>query len=412
MSTRITCGIWAAATFAMGAMLAAPGTAVAADPFVLNLNVDGQTYTRSYNNLDDLLNLLNPGGIQSVAPNYTSGSAVNAVVNFRGVPATVTTEPGSTAVRLSVPGAGVDQVFDAGSLAASRRQLEDFAKGNGNTEELRKIYDTIVSTTTADPVAGNPASLQGQSVMADYAAGTLLPGDLGRMEPRAAGWHFSVGGDYTRQQTRDFDTNVWSLPLAVSYTFGQDGVELFLNVPLSLTDTSGAYSYLGSAGIGLRVPVLKGPSVRWALTPQLRIGAAGSSEVGSVGQAYGGSVTSDLRLALPNDFVLGIGNTIGYYETKPLKVSDYDLAYDLQNAYYRNGASISRPVGLLANLPVLLGASFVDTRMAGDDLAVKSWQEYGLFAVLGTTTPVRANISYLNGERGYDAFHVGLSVAF
>ncbi|MXP63337.1 hypothetical protein E0493_08225 [Roseomonas sp. M0104] len=412
MNTRITCGTFAAATLLVGAMLAAPRAAAAADPYVLDLTVDGQTYTRSYNNLDDLLNLLNPGGIRSIAPNYTSNSAVNAVVNFRGVPATVTSEPGSSALRLSVPGAGVDQVFDAGSLTESRRQLENFAKGEGDAEALKKIYDAVVSTSTADPVAGNPASLQGQSVMADYAAGTLLPGDLGRMEPRAAGWHFSVGGDYTRQETRDFDTNIWSLPLAVSYTFGQDGPELFLNLPLTLTDTSGAYSYLGSAGIGLRVPVVTSPSVRWALTPQFRFGAAGSSEVGSVGQAYGGSVTSDLRLALPNQFVLGIGNTIGYYETKPLKVSDYDLAYDLQNAYYRNGASISRPVGLMANLPVLLGASFVDTRMAGDDLAVKSWQEYGLFAVLGTTTPVRANISYLNGERGYDAFHVGLSVAF
>lgn len=408
----MTRGALVAATLVLGAALAAPNAAKANDAFTLNLNVDGQSYSRSYNNLSNLLDVLKPGGIQAIAPNYRPGSDVGAVVNFRGVPANVTVQPGTSAIRLTVPGADVDRVFDAGTLAESRRQLEAFARGDENAEELRRVYDAIAATSTADPVAGNPYSLQGQSVMADYAAGTMLPGDLGRMEPRAAGWHFSVGGSFTSQQTRSFDTNAYNLPLTVSYAFGVDGPELFLNVPLTLTETSGAISYMGSAGIGLRVPVVTGPTVRWAVTPALRGGAAGSEDVGSVGSAFGGSLTSDLRFALPNEFVLGIGNTVGYYETKPVKVGDYDLAYDLQNAYYRNGATVSRPAGTLGGMPLLLGASFVDTRMVGDALAVKSWQEYGISGTLLSSTPVRATLSYLDGRNGYNAFHLGLSVAF
>jgi hypothetical protein len=395
----------------LGAVLA-PEQGRAAEAYQATLTVDGQTYTRSFSSIDAALDVLRRGDIRSIAPNYTAASQVTAQVSIRGVPATVTRQAGSNALVLTVPGAGLQRTFDGATAAEAAGQLAAFATGEVASDELRSIYDAIVATSTIDPVAGNPSSLQGQSVIADYAAGTALPGDTGRLDSREAGWHFAAGLSFTDQQAEDFDTQAYSLPLAVSYAFRQDGPELFLSVPLMLTDSAGAQSYIGSAGLGLRIPVVVTPELRWALTPAVRAGAAGSSEVGSVGSAYGASLTSDLRVGLPAGLVLGIGNTVGYYETKPVKVGDYDLRYDLQNAYYRNGAWISRPFGTVGGLPLLLGASFTDTRLAGDDLAVSSWQEYGISATMGSTSPARLTLTYLDGRRGYDALHVGLSFAF
>ncbi|MFC7609064.1 hypothetical protein [Teichococcus aestuarii] len=401
------------ATTALCALLA-PRAGHAADNFNLDLNVGGQSYSRSYSTLDDLLSVLDPGGIQAIAPNYRPGVPVSAMVNLRGVPAQVVSTPGSSALRLVVPGAGVERTFDAGTLAASRRELESFAKGDapGATEELQQIAKAVVSTTTADPVAGNPGSLLGQSVMADYAVATRLPGDLGDMTPRAAGWHFGAGVNFNSQSTRDFDTNVYQLPLTASYAFRQDGPEVFFNLPLSITETGGAVSYIGSGSLGVRLPVVTTPELRWAVTPAARWGAAGSEEIGAVGMVWGGSITSDLRIGLPGQLTLGVANGFGYYMTRPLKVGEYDVKYDLSNPYFRNGVSLTKPVGEVSGRPVTIGASFVDTRMTGSDLAVSNWQEYGVTATVGRVMPVRLSATYIDGERGYEGFRFGLSMAF
>ncbi|MBO1074183.1 hypothetical protein [Roseomonas marmotae] len=401
-----------AATPTIAALLALPRPAAAASPFELNLNVDGQTYTRNYNDLSDLLSLLNRGALQRIAPNYTSGSQVNAEVNVRGVPMTVSTVDGDpTALRLTSPDADYERVFDAGSLSATQRQLQEFAKGNENGEELKQLVKAVVANSTADPVAGNPSSLLGQSVIADYTIGTLLPGDDGGMAPRAAGWHFSIGAAMQQQSASSFDIDTYSLPIGASYTFGVDGPEVFLHIPLFITDTAGATSYMGTGAVGVRVPIVRTPQLRWALTPSIRWGAAGSDEVGAVGATYGGSLTSDLRIALGN-MTLGIGNSIARYQTSPLKVGEYNIKYDLQNWSYRNGVSLTAPVGELGGQPVSLGVSFIDTRMTGDALAVDSWQEYGISASFGSTMPLRFSASYLDGERGYHGFRLGVTASF
>jgi hypothetical protein len=411
--------------------LAAPRPAAAADrPFILQLTVDGQTYVRSYSKTSDLLDLLKAGGINRIAPNYRNNSAISATLNLRGVPATVERRPGSTALRLVVPDAKVDRSFDGGTDDASRQLLRDFTKGTeagmatgapagpgtGSAPtanaDLREIVRSIVANSTADPVAGNPASLLSQSVAADFAAGTQPAGDIGDMGPREAGWHFSLGTATLRQEARQFDTEAYSLPLGVSYTFGEDGLEVFFNAPLAMTETSGAHSYMGSAGLGLRVPVIRAEALRWSLSPAIRYGAAGSTEIGAVGSVLGFSATSDLRVALPHGLVLGIGNGIGHYQTRPIKVGEYELKYDFDNTYLRNGISIFAPVGEIQGRAVTLGVSVTDTRLYGQSLAVDNWQEYGISATIGRSAPVRLSATFLDGARGYRGFQVGLSTAF
>ncbi len=398
-----------ALTASLFALLAVSQSAWARDPVTATITVDGQTVTRSFNDTSEALRALRTENIRSVLPNYTRSSTVSADINIRGLVVNASVPANSSAITLSSPDADFNRTFDAGTVDATRAQLNSFLRGDEDREGLRKLVRAVVATSTVDPVAGNPSSLLGQSVIADYAAGTLLPGDDGRLGSRAAGWHASIGASLQRQSGGDYTVNVYSLPLAVSYTFGQDGLEAFVQAPLTLSDTSGGTSYMGSGAIGVRIPLVTQPDLRWGLTPLLRWGAAGSEDVGAVGQVYGGAMTSDLRVAV-GAFTLGISNGISRYRTEPLKVGRYEVDYRLNNWAYRNGVSLSLPVGEVAGRAVDAGLSFVDTRMTGDDLAVGNWQEYGVFASLGGS--FRASASYLNGERGFNGFRIGLTAGF
>jgi hypothetical protein len=396
-------------TASLIALLAMSTGAWARDPVTATITVDGQTFVRSFDDTSEALRALRAENVRSVLPTYTRNSTVSADINIRGLVINATVPPNSTAITLSSPEANFNRTFDAGTVEATRAQLGAFLRGNEDPEGLRQLIRAVVATSTVDPVAGNPSSLLGQSVIADFAAGTLLPGDDGRLGTRAAGWHASVGASLQRQSGGDFTVNLYSLPLALSYTFGQDGIEAFVQAPLTLSDTSGGTSYMGSGAFGVRIPLVVQPDLRWALTPVLRWGAAGSEELGAVGQVYGGGLTSDLRIGL-GAFTLGIANGVGRYRTEPLKVGRYNVDYRLDNWAYRNGVSLSLPVSEIAGRSLDVGVSFVDTRLTGDDLAVGSWQEYGVFASLGGT--LRASASYLNGERGFNGFRVGIAAGF
>jgi hypothetical protein len=394
------------------ALLFSAHAARASDSYSVTVTVDGQTYSRSFSDSQEAMRLLNRRGLLSIAPNYTNRSSVSGTVEVRGLPVSFNTIPGTTALQISSPEAGFNRVFDAGSPAATQNLVESFLRGNEDPEGLQQLVKGIVANSTTDPVAGNPSSLLGQSVIADYEIGTMLPGDDGGMSPRAAGWHFGIGFSGQYQDTRRSDVTNYSIPLGVSYAFGEDGPEVFLHVPLVLSDIDGSNAYQGTGALGVRVPVITGPSLRWALTPAIRWGAAGSWDEGSVGQTYGGSVTSDLRVALGGGTTLGIGNSIGHYRTEPLEYGDFRVSYKLRNWSYRNGVSLTRPMGEVAGQPVTLGASFIDTRMTGDDLAVDAWQEYGVSATVGTSAPLRVSASYLDGNNGFSGFRLGLSAAF
>lgn len=383
--------------------------ALARDPVIATITVDGRTFTRSFSDATVAVDLLRSRNLRALAPGYTANSTVTAVVDVRGLVLNASTVPGSTAIVVTSADANFNRTFDAGSREASRQLVSDFLSGREDQAGLRQLVRAVVATSTVDPVAGNPSSLLGQSVIADFVAGTLPPGDDGRLTPRAAGWHASLGASLQKQSSDNFDINTYSLPIAVSYAFGQDGPEVFLQAPLTLTDTSGGTSYMGSAALGVRVPLVTEPALRWALTPTLRWGAAGSEEIGAVGQVFGGALTSDLRIGL-GALTLGFGNGIGRYRTEPLKVGRYNVNYKLDNWAFRNGATLSMPVGEVAGRALEAGLSFTDTRMTGDDLAVDNWQEYGVFASLGGT--LRASASYLNGERGFHGFRVGLIAGF
>lgn len=390
----------------------APPHATARDLFRTAITVDGFTFGGATNDATAVWRLLRQGSLGASVPFYQDNSALVLRMDLRGMPATLSSPRNGTDILLRVGRNGeITRLFTGATRAEATERFDRFLTGREDPAGMRRIIKDWVATSPVDPVAGNPASLLGRSVAADLDLATRLPGDDGGMAPRAAGWHGSAGLGFDEHSIRDFDTRGFNLPLGLSYAFGEDGPEAFLQAPLSLSETKGAHTYALSLAAGVRLPVVTTPDLRWAVTPSLRLGAGGSERVGGGGLMASGALGSDLRLAV-GPFTLGLGNSIGRAQIEPMKIDDIELPYHVRSWAFRNSVSLSRPVGQVGGLPLGLGVSFTDTRLAGDRMAVPSWQEYGITARLGTQAPVQLGVSLLDGENNYHGMRVTLTASF
>lgn len=402
---RLVCLATLAATLA-------PPEAAARDLFRTAITVDGFTFGGATNDATAVWRLLRQGSLGASVPFYQDNSALALRIDLRGLPATLSSPRNGTDILLRVGRNGeITRLFTGATREEATERFDRFLTGREDPAGMRRVIKEWVATSPVDPVAGNPASLLGRSVAADLDLATRLPGDDGSMAPRAAGWHGSAGLGFDEHSIREFDTRGFSLPLGLSYAFGEDGPEAFLQAPLALSETKGAHTYMLSLAAGVRLPVVTTPDLRWAVTPSLRLGAGGSERVGGGGILASGALGSDLRLAL-GPFTLGLGNSIGRAQIEPMKIDTIELPYHVRSWAFRNSVSLSRPAGQVGGLPLGLGVSFSDTRLAGDRMAVPSWQEYGITAKLGTQAPVQLGVSLLDGENNYHGMRVTLTASF
>ena len=405
----------APAFLAMAAALALPvlpASAEARDLFRTAITVNGFTFGSVSNDATEVWRLLERNPIASSIPFYTDQSAMMLRVDLRGLPASLSSPRNGTDLLLRVGRNGeITRVFTGATRQEATEHFHRFLHGDEEPSGMRHIMKEWVAHSPVDPVAGNPGSLLGRTVAADLDLATRPPGDDGGMTPRAAGWHGSAGIDVDAFSVQDFDTRGYTIPLGLSYVFGEDGPEAVLRMPLTMAETSGANTLYAGMLAGLRLPVVTTPDVRWSVTPALRVTAGGSERIGGGGVALGGSLGSDLRLAL-GTFTLSIGNSLGYTQIEPLKVKEIELPYHVRSWAFRNSVALSHPVGRVMDLPLALGLSVTDTRLVGDAMAVPSWQEYGVTASLGRQAPIRLGVSYLDGENDYSGLRVTLSASF
>ncbi|HEV7263499.1 MAG TPA: hypothetical protein VGN83_01060 [Falsiroseomonas sp.] len=380
--------------------------ASARDAFEGLFTVDGQTRAASSTEAEGFINLFTDAGLRSLFANYTPVSAATAAVSLRGVPATLSYDPGSTTLRLVVPGAAIDESFTGLTRDESQDLALEWLKGRGGAAVTR-LLQQAVATTPIDPVAGNPNSLMSQMGASDFGAATgALPG--GR---------FGLGARFGQYSAEGYDTNTWTVPLGYAFEL-ESGPTIILDGPLTLVDAGGSQSYSGSLGLGVRVPVRLGLSgVAWSLTPMLRIGGVGSTALGAVGAIWSASLTSTLDLRLGQATNLVIGNMFSHMQTLPLSVGDYDVSYDLRNQMFRNGAILSHDIGEWFGLPMKGSVFLIDTRFTGDALFVESYQEFGGYVSFGLRAggrevPLSLGVTMLNGEQGYRGFSLNLGMTF
>lgn len=452
--------------------------ALAADPFELDIDIqDAQMQSIDMamfggNNFEDIINQLNQAQL-SQSSDYTGEEILLSTLDFRGIDVTLNFETfGSTgagaALRFFIPGI-VDRTFDEFNTREENIDaFEDFVKANGDGI-LTALYQRLAAESPIDPIAGNPASVQSQTVRGDFQRGfthrvsqvwgcgasahngadqvmlasvgyacdelfaELNPAALPAIEVAQAGDpgpglyddyydrirakrgenQVGYGIGYAAVSSGDFDSTVLEVPLSYTWINNDNpSKKLQLRIPISLIDTEGAESYQVGLGLSYAFPLKED----WSLTPSVGYSVVGSEDLASGSALLSASVTSSYTMRF-GGWGMNIGNMLGLYQTQKLKIGDFESDADISNTVMTNGIMFTGPGSLLAKSLVL--EYFInDTRFFGDDLYSERYDEIGVN--LGklwsdgtrVTSFLKGGLSYTTGERDVDVIRLSLAYKF
>lgn len=384
----------------------------AKDLFELGLSVDSAPEVREgFTTISDLFDALSTEGLTQLSPGYTESSPATAALYVRGLPAEASFQSGSTTLRFRVPSLGIDVSFTGETRDDSRDQFEDYIKANGG-DILKRMLKELARVSPVDPVAGNPGSLMAQMGAQDFADAASVSGNPGGTG--SSGNLFGIGLGYDSNSLGPYDQNVMRLPLSFGFDLS-NGYRLTLSAPIYRVESEGTDSYGASFGAALRIPL----TADWALTPALRVGAAGSGDLGSAAALYSGSLTSRYVWHFAGGLDLGMTNQLALYQSRSISAGDYEADYDLSNRSLKNGLDLAGPLnGTFLGNGAQWRAWVIDTRFYGDELYSNSWQEYGVS--VGTRVQAGAivyeqmnlGVSYLNGENDVSGLKLNFGYRF
>ena len=382
------------------------GTALADSLYEIVIESPGyQTYSIDFSDASEIEDLLRIDTLQNHFGSTwdKDRAAVRAQLNYRGLPVILifradasadmlkqiqkdcpTCRPQSQWLYMSIPEIGVSEVFKGRSRDDSIDLLEDWFKSEGG-DALTDMARYLAANTATDPVAGNPVSLMGRMVANAFASGftnstsqldsgpemTADTADQKTEQSNLVG----VGMTYGNVTLEDLDGSYYSLPLSYSVRWSEDPRRaVTFKLPISLVEIDGAESYHIGAGAALSWPLTKA----WVITPSLDYGLMGSIEMGSVAQMIAPSVTSAYTWKLGGGYALSMGNTIGYLRTLELQYEGYSYDPGIESFAFRNGLMLAIPTDKIIYDGTLAEVFFIDTRYAGDELYVDSYEEVGV----------------------------------
>lgn len=374
---------WCFLALLTAALLLAGPRAYAAPIFELDITVNGtDNALRFFDNVSDMFNGLTQQQISAQLPSYTGTSQLNALLNFRGLPMTVSAAANSSAMRLQIPAIGLDLTFDGGTRDASQTQLEDWFRKNGG-ETVNRLMKKLAANTAIDPIAGNPNSIMAQAVANDFSQGFLTPATNLRADTQAAA-SATVGVGEKNANTMTLAARFGSLsqggvrsqsvslPLGYTFRFSDPQQTFSINIPITMIEVEGSKSYSAGLGLGYSHPLTR----YWVLTPAVGYMATGSPDMASAGQVVSGSLTSSATLPLGR-YQISMGNMAGYYRTLRLSIGDYSFDPKIENYVVRNGLMLYLPTDFLIK-DTGLEIFGIDTRYLGDALFIDNYEEVGL----------------------------------
>jgi hypothetical protein len=372
----------------------------AADPFSVTLNVEGQSGSRGFTRIQDAYNSLDTAGLQSIVGGYTDISAADVALNLRGVPATGIFSANSPALRVIVPGVGIDVTFNGATRDESQQLFVDWLRGQGSSQ-VNEVLRYAAATTSIDPVAGNPNAAMNQFVAADFGRALEASIDGGQ-----AG--FGLAARFGSFTAAGYNSRSLSVPMNQTFVLSEnDTIEL--DLPLTWTNTEGAQSYAGNLGILYRRKIFDW----WTLQPSLRVGGVGSIDLGGGSGVYSAALNSTIQFPISDEVRMTIANGVTYVSTFPVSIGSYSVNYDMQNTVFRNGIVLTGDFGIrIADRSVLLSAFAVDTRFTGDAVFISNYQEFGVFAQWGRVGPFRVGATFLTGEQGVRGFYLNTGIQF
>ncbi len=400
------------------------GPVSARDLFESDVQFGANSGATGTNSLLRLPVLFDVESITALFPGYTEDQDFSAVLDLRGLPATLDWDGGAQQLTFAVPGIPPIR-FDANDLDSTVREFKKWFEGDfedpaASQKLLTRFLQKLVQESPVDPVAGNPNSLMSKMTRADWVLGGEGPFLAGseRIEraPDQTGIAYDLG--YARADGLD----VQSDDLHFDHRFNLRGyprLSILVSVPLTVTWTNRQWALMGSVGAGVQYRVTD----RWSLTPMVRFGLAGSIDVGAGAFLYSGTLTSHVELPIA-DWVdafagirMGVTNQFGIAETADgIQIGDYEIDYDLTNYVLRNGAYLSG--SLAPDMPWAWKVFGGHSEWFGDQLYLESSAEIGVAllrmrALDGVPYAfLDFNIAYLGDFGRYDGFRAGARIRF
>lgn len=367
-------------------------TAGAADPFSVQIDINGNVTSHSFKRFDDVLNTLETTELSSLNPSYTGVEAGTLTINMRGLPL-VTSYPtaGSPQLVFSVPSLGITQTFNGATRDQSEDLLDEYITSNADGI-LDRLFRELARVSPVDPIAGNPNSLMSQIVAFDFATG--VSAFTGGRDDSSSENLVGVGlrvGSFSQQGIR---SNTYTLPL--SYTMRADldpRRQVTFHLPITYIDVSGAKAYSVAPGIAYRHPV----NDNWTLTPSLSVGITGSEDLASLGAIAAVSLTSAFIFSA-RDIDFTVGNMIGHYRTISIGSGDYAANPGIRNTVFKNGISASMPVNT-AGQPMSVELGYAHTHFSGTALFAENYHELSIN--IGTNRSARSARTYYRAGAAY-----------
>lgn len=377
--------------------------------FNVSLCVEEEVQNYNGNSVMSLIDQFDEDALRARFEGYDEEtSAAQFRVDLRGLPVALTFEQNSNVLRFNVPSLGIDRTFAGATRDDSVDAFEEYIKQDGE-----EILRELLRVSSIDPLAGNPASVQSAMVESAFTAGTDP-----RIDSLDKGSSFGVGARFGRYGNDRFTQNVYTLPLSYVYTFSNYD-RLIVDVPLSYIEAEGSSSYRMQVNLSYK----KNITSRWALSPSIGWGAAGSADIASAGHILSAALTSDLMLYDQGKWAVSMGNMVGYYASQPIKFDDYSVDYDLKNTIIRNGLLFTMPWQVnIAGKAFSLDAFVTDTRFFGDALYSDNYQEIGIsfgprrnvnkLAPNTSSHPIGIGLKYVRGDGDIDGAELTFGYAF
>lgn len=445
-------------------LVGATGSAQARDPFILSIDVDAgtQTGTLGFSSIDDAIDRLDVNQLANDFDQYNDASELMVDADLRGLRAGLFFAADDPALEFSVPGIQIDPndvdqdgntdtvLFGGNTREESLNMLSDYLKKN--KDALKALLSSFAKFSPIDPLAGNPDSLFGRQMRANFDNGfthkvsqiwgcgssasntfgtpiaVATAGDSSdifrdaqeRQADLMAQNEFGIGlyGSSTKAEATGGDYVSNNVTIPISYTAKLDSdprKKIRFDLPLSASDTEGAKTY----GLGLGLSYTHPLTDDWTLTPALGAGVTGSADLGSAGGARNYALTSAYTWHLDN-FAVSMGNSVGRYEALSLKIGDIEAEADIKNTVYTNGLMLTGPNSLIAR-NMVMEYTVTDTRITGDEVYTDGYDEVGVavgffdteMGVIDSYTKVGLGYLFGDGAQGsIDSLRLNLSSRF
>lgn len=371
-----------------------------ADITVSNSPTDTSTKTFDFDNAENFFDQLTRNGIKNAFANYTDNSAVTSVTRYQGINIDIILPQGSSTndLILNIPELNFTKTFTGTNRSDTTTQMKNYLK-NDTDGVYTNITKYQIANTPNSPVAGNPASLQGQIVGSTFNNAVNIP-TTGVTTSSSSGTGNTIsgsgssssnnantagsaspnpiivgigGGTYSQ---KGLEVSVLNIPISKAFGIDSDDPrkKLLVNGQFNYITVGQAASYQGSLGIGYMHPVTD----NWYLIPAVNYGVIGSQDLASLGQMFSTSISSNYQFKL-GSYDVGLVNMFGYYKTLPLNIAGVASSDpDINNYVFKNGIFPSKVVPFLWGHDLLIKGIFTDTEFTGSKVFVRQYNEVGV----------------------------------